>query len=147
MPLNLYVVLFHLNIFFPPLLFLIVKHAETQSSSGDLATDIDKGKTFRKTILCVKPIGMNLLQLVLSCSFGNRRSCQSAIRADVVDTSRLHWWRTNLIDYYFQFFSKENSSFIEMTRNWIFLKKPHLVSLCVSWHIFNFWIVLNWYQI
>lgn len=30
----------------PPLLFLIVKHAETQSSSEDLTTDIDKGKIF-----------------------------------------------------------------------------------------------------
>lgn len=115
MPSDLYVVLFHLNIFFPPLLFLIVKHAETQSSSEDLATDIDKGKTFCKSILCVEPIVRNLLQLFWSCIFGNRGYCQSSIRADVVDTSRLHWWRTNVIDYYFQFCSKENTWFIKMT--------------------------------
>jgi len=38
-----------------PLLFLIVKHAETQSSSEDITTDIDKGKIFCKTILYVEP--------------------------------------------------------------------------------------------
>lgn len=88
MLLNLYVVLFHLNIFFP-LLFLIVKHAETQSSSEDRATDIDKGKTFCKSILCVEPIVMNVLQLYWSCILGNRGYCQSAVRADVVDASML----------------------------------------------------------
>lgn len=71
MPSHLYVVLFH-NIHFTPLLFLIVKHAETQSSSEDLATGIDKGKTFCMSILCVEPIVTDLLQLFWSCIFGNR---------------------------------------------------------------------------
>lgn len=72
LPSDLCVVLFHLNISFPPRLFLIVKHAETQSSAADLTTDIDKGKSFCKTVLCVEQTIIRLWQLLWSWVFGNR---------------------------------------------------------------------------